>query len=79
MIIGSNMGASNPFKREARVCQKHGSLGYPYNFQCAVCKVIQPKAKGSTKTPFDPVPLNICFDCWCAGAAGTRCCGLEVD
>jgi len=78
MIIGSNTSTSNFTKREARVCQKHGSIGYPHSFQCITCKVIRPKTKGPA-TPFDPVQLNICFECWCAGGAGTRCCGLEVD
>ncbi|CAF1086252.1 unnamed protein product [Rotaria sp. Silwood1] len=79
MIIGGNMTQTNAFKREARLCQKHGSIGYPNSIQCVVCKSLQPKPTGTATKITDPVPLNICFDCWCAGGAAPRCCGFELD
>ncbi len=79
MIMGANMAEASASKREARVCQKHGSPGYPHNFQCAVCKILQPKPKESKMAITDPVPLNICLDCWFAGGGLPRCCGLEMD
>ncbi|CAF0915376.1 unnamed protein product [Rotaria sordida] len=79
MIMGGNMAQANAFKREARLCQKHGSMGYPHSLQCIVCRSLRPKPTGTAPTVTDPVPLNICFDCWCAGGATPRCCALELD
>jgi hypothetical protein len=79
MILGGNMAETSHMKREARVCQKHGSIGYPYNFQCVVCKMSRPIPKGPATAMNAPVPLNICFECWLAGGGTPRCCGLEID
>jgi len=79
MILGGNMAETSSMKREARVCQKHGSIGYPNSFQCAICKIQRAMSRAPT-TPMDaPVPLNICFECWLLGGGIPRCCGLELD
>ncbi len=79
MILGANMAEASLSKREARLCQKHGSVGYPHNFQCVVCKVLRPMTTGPVNAMSAPVPLNICFECWLAGGGIPRCCGLELD
>lgn len=79
LILGMNMNTASTTKREARLCQKHGSVGYPHNFVCVACKVLRPMVKGATASFNDPVPLNICFECWCAGGSIPRCCGFELD
>ena len=79
MILGGNIPQAATFKREARLCQKHGSIGYPHTIQCAICKNFRPKPTETAPAIADPVPLNICFDCWVAGGAIPRCCGLELE
>ena len=79
MIIGGNMAETAHLKREARFCQKHGMNGYPNNYQCVVCKVPRPITKDTVPAIMAPVPVNICFECWCAGGAAPRCCALELD
>ncbi|CAF2483713.1 unnamed protein product [Rotaria sp. Silwood2] len=79
MIMGGNMTQTNALRREARVCQKHGSIGYPHSIQCIICKSLRPKVTGTAPSVTDPVPLNICFDCWFAGGAIPRCCGFELE
>ena len=80
MIIGGSMNDANTMKREARLCQKHGNIGYPNLYQCAICKM-QRQLPKPPATGFDaPVPMNICFECWIqGGAAGARCCALEFE
>lgn len=78
MIIGGN--AAVGLKYEARLCQKHGSPGYPNVVQCVVCRMVQQKPKGPAPGVFDPVPLNICFECWASGSGSrSRCCWLNID
>ncbi|CAF3865964.1 unnamed protein product [Rotaria magnacalcarata] len=82
MILGGNMSQGNPFKREARLCQKHGSGGYPHSIQCVVCRQPRPKPSGTgTAAGFpESVALNICFDCWISGGGSRpRCCGMEFE
>jgi hypothetical protein len=79
MIMGGNMAQTASMRREARLCQKHGSMGYPQSIQCIICKGIRPKPTGTTPSFADPVPLNICFECGLAGRSATRCCGFELD
>ncbi|CAF5066594.1 unnamed protein product, partial [Rotaria magnacalcarata] len=38
-------------KREARLCQKHGTNDYSQNFQCLLCKRLQPTSRGELSTP----------------------------
>jgi hypothetical protein len=77
MIPGGDMAGTSPWKREARVCERHGSGGYPHTFQCAICKMQRPVPKGPAAAFEAPIPLIICLECWYAGAGGTRCCGLD--
>jgi hypothetical protein len=79
MIMGGNMAQTASMKREARVCQKHGSPGYPSTIQCALCKSIRPKPAGNTPAFSDPVKLNICFECWIKGSSQQRCTAIECD
>ncbi len=74
------MSETSPWKREARVCLKHGSLLYPHSFQCVVCKTPQRIATrpGPANAMTAPVPMNICFRCF-AGGGISRCCGFELD
>jgi hypothetical protein len=76
-IPEGNRAETSPWTREARVCQNHGSFGYPHVVQCAVCKMQLIMPKRSAQAIGAPVPLNICFDCWGAGAP--FCCELELD
>jgi len=68
-------------KREARLCQKHGTHDYPQNFQCVSCKKLQPTPTGELSTPGrDPLPLYICCECWLAGGeTESRCSGFALD
>lgn len=61
-------------KREARLCQKHGTNDYPQNFQCVFYKKLQ-------LTPGkDPLPLYLCCECWLAGGGTeSRCSGFALD
>lgn len=79
MILGGNMAETSHMKREARFCQKHGSSSYPSNYQCVVCKMIRPITKETAPAMMAPVPVNICFECWCTSAGAPRCCGLELN
>jgi hypothetical protein len=68
-------------KREARLCQKHGTQDGLQNFQCKFCKKFQPIPTGELSTPGkDPLPLYICCEC-CSAADGTesRCSGFALD
>lgn len=73
------MAELSHMKREARFCQKHGSPGYPNNYQCVVCKMLRPLTKENTSAMMAPVPVNICFECWCSGRGIPRCCGYELN
>ncbi|CAF3689165.1 unnamed protein product [Adineta steineri] len=68
-------------KREARVCQKHGTNDYSQNFQCMLCKKLQPVSTGELATPAkNPLPLYICVECWLAGGGTeSRCSGFVLD
>jgi hypothetical protein len=68
-------------KREARLCQKHGTHDYSQNFQCVSCKKLQPTPTGELSTPGrDPLPLYICCECWLAGGeTESRCSGFALD
>ncbi|CAF1350468.1 unnamed protein product [Rotaria sordida] len=68
-------------KREARLCQKHGTNDYSQNFQCIFCKKLQPTPIGESSTPErDPLPLYICCECWLAGGGiESRCSGFALD
>jgi hypothetical protein len=80
MIHGGNMAETSYLRREARVCQKHGSQSYPVAIQCALCRSIRPIIKGKPPAFDDPVPLNICFDCWIKGGGPVqRCAGFDTD
>lgn len=79
MIVGGGQSNDGQFKREARLCQKHGAMGYPTVVQCVVCKVTRHKKMGPTPSVADAVPLNICFQCSLVGGAAPRCCGFEFE
>jgi hypothetical protein len=80
MIIGGNMNDPHAARREARFCQKHGHMGYPNSYQCAICKMQRQLTKTSPSAIDSPVPMSICSDCWIhGGASATRCCALESD
>ena len=79
MIIGASQLNEGMFKREARVCQKHGSPGYPNLIQCFVCKMMRQKPQGKTPSIGDPVPLNICMQCSNFSGGLLRCCGLDIS
>lgn len=79
MILGGGMPQQNFMKREARLCQKHGSMGYPTMVQCILCRMSKPKPKGTTTTVIDHVPINICLECWMAGGSQFRCCAMELE
>jgi len=80
MIPGGNMSQFNIMKREARVCQKHGSPAYPRQIKCVICKSMRINTTGTVPSPNDPVPLNICFECWLVGGSGmTRCSEYDCD
>ncbi|CAF1054680.1 unnamed protein product [Adineta steineri] len=68
-------------KREARVCQKHGTNDYAQNFQCMLCKKLQPVSTGESSTPpKNSLPLYICVECWLAGGGTeSRCSGFALD
>ncbi|CAF1128328.1 unnamed protein product [Adineta ricciae] len=68
-------------KREARLCQKHGTDDYPQSFQCVFCKKLQPMPTGESAGPRkDPLPLFICCECWTAGGeTESRCSAFVLD
>lgn len=78
IIHGVLVGDDSSFKREARLCQKHGYPAYPLTIQCFLCRTIRPKQIGPTPMVGDPVALHICFQCWIAGRGSNRCCMLET-
>lgn len=79
MIVGGMSSKDMTFKKEARFCQKHGSRGYPSMIHCVLCQRPQHRQIGSTASMADPVPLNICLQCWIDGKALPRCCALETQ
>lgn len=66
-------------KREARLCQKHGTIDYPQTFQCIFCQKFQTIPTETTSTPGkDPLPLFICCECWLAGGGTeSRCARFD--
>ncbi|CAF4227366.1 unnamed protein product, partial [Rotaria magnacalcarata] len=68
-------------KREARLCQKHGTNDYSQNFQCLLCKRLQPTSRGELSTPGrEHLPLYICCECWLAdGGTESRCSGFALN
>ncbi|UJR29657.1 hypothetical protein I4U23_017205 [Adineta vaga] len=68
-------------KRQARLCQKHGTNDYSQNFQCRFCKKIQPIPTGDSLTAGkDPLPLFICNECWLdGGEIESRCSGFSLE
>lgn len=68
-------------KREARLCQKHGTDDYPQSFQCVFCKKLQPMPTGESAGPGkDPLPLFFCCECWTAGGGTeSRCSAFVLD
>lgn len=68
-------GASNRF--EARLCQKHGSMGYPAMVQCILCKLPIPMNIGKPIGPLAPAIANICMECYLTNRGVSRCCAVE--
>ncbi|CAF0883848.1 unnamed protein product [Adineta steineri] len=71
--------ANNHMKREARVCNKHGTPGYPRTIKCIICRILRVNLTGTAQPFLEPVPMHICFQCAIAGGAATRCCEFNND
>ena len=68
-------------KREARLCQQHGTGDYSQHFQCPFCQRLQPTPTGELSAPGrEPLPLYICCDCCLAGEESeSRCSGFALS
>jgi hypothetical protein len=59
-------------KRQACLCQNHGTNNYSENVECIFCKSIEPiPTGGSSSSGKDPLPLYISNECWLA-SGGTE-------
>ena len=77
IIHGVMLHDDKSFKREARLCQKHGYAAYPAMIQCLICRMLRPRQISNVPSIADPIPLHICMQCWIQGRGLDRCCALE--
>lgn len=78
-ILNVALRQNNHHKSEARICTQHGNPGYPRTIKCITCKMLRPRGAATAVPQMEPIAMNICFYCWMAGGAGTRCCEFEID